>query len=91
MSIKISEIDLNNLPPTLTKAQARAIMKRSWDEFNRLFENGVIPTIPGDGKTWIPTHRFLVKMEIRSENSEVAKELSALRAEIAELKSKIRA
>ena len=91
MSQKISEIDLNKLPPTLTKAQARAIMKRSWDEFNRLFENGVIPTIPGDGKAWIPTHRFLVKMGLRSENSDVAQELSALRAEITELKNKIRA
>ena len=89
--VKVSEIDLNSLGPTITKAQARAILRRDWKEIDRMIEDGTIPTIPGNGKVWIPTHRFLVKMGLRSENSDVAKELSALRAEIAELKNKIRA
>lgn len=87
--MRVSDVDFNALGPTISKAQARAILRRDWKEIDRMIADGTIPTIPGQGKVWIPTHRFLVKMGLKSETDNIAKELAALREEITELKRRI--
>lgn len=87
--MRVSDVDFNALGPTISKAQARAILRRDWKEIDRMIADGTIPTIPGQGKVRIPTHRFLVKMGLKSETDNIAKELAALREEITELKRRI--
>ena len=90
MSVKVSDININNLPPTISRNVARAILRVDWGTVDRWIESGKIPTINDEGeRPLIPTHRFLVAMGLRSENSELIKEIQFLRQELIDLKQQI--
>lgn len=84
-------VNLEDFPEIMTPEDLIKYLGKSSSTIYPALRRGEIPARNIGGRWYIGRYSLGVYLGVYSPNEQVAKELSALRAEIAELKNKIRA